>query len=213
LINYLLLLGWSLDDKTEFFSLEEMVRVFSLDRVIKSPASFDPQKLIAFQAHFMNLLGLEEKLDAVMPFLVRAQWIAGDDPSTRALVRPIVVAAGHRLVVAGNILNYPEFFCDDERLEMDESAFDKRIRQPPEARPLLNDLKQTFAELADFSSAQVEQHLAAFVEQKQIKINQIIHALRVALTGKAVGFGMFETIAILGRDRCIRRLDAALDRQ
>jgi glutamyl-tRNA synthetase len=116
------------------------------------------------------------------------------------------------LVIAGNILNYRDFFVDDERLEMDAAAFEKRIVKPTEAGHLLNEFKKWLVGIPDFSAATLESAMAEFVGQFQITINQIIHALRVALTGKAVGFGMFETMEILGRDRCLRRLDAALFR-
>ncbi len=210
--NYLLLLGWSLDDKTEFFSLEEMIRQFSLGRVIKSPASFDPKKLVAFQAHYMNQLSLSDKVTAVMPFLVQAGLVAEVNEATKSYVERVVYSADQRLVIAGNILNFRDFFADDQRLEIDEAAFEKRVIQPSEAGHLLSEFKKWIVGIPDFSAASIESAMAEFVGQFQIKVNQIIHALRVALTGKAVGFGMFETMEILGRDRCLRRLDAALFR-
>ncbi len=210
--NYLLLLGWSLDDKTEFFTREEMIRSFSLGRVIKSPASFDPQKLVAFQAHYMNQLEVPAKVDAVLPYLEKAGLVSQTDEATRKFVERIVRAADQRLVVAGNILQFRDFFVDDGRIERDESAFDKRIVQPAEAGHLLSEFKKLIVGAPDFSAATLEQLLHEFVARFQIKINQIIHALRVALTGKAVGFGMFETMEILGRDRCLQRLDSALER-
>ena len=75
LLNYLLLLGWSLDDKTEIFSRQEMIDHFSLDRVNKSPASFDPQKLWAFEDTHMQALPTEEKTPLVIPFLEAAGYL------------------------------------------------------------------------------------------------------------------------------------------
>ncbi len=69
ILNYLLLLGWSLDDKTEFFTREEMIRSFSLERVNKAPASFDPQKLVSFQDRYMRALPLKQKVAADARFL------------------------------------------------------------------------------------------------------------------------------------------------
>src|SRR5262249_40836796 len=71
-VNYLLLLGWALDDKTEFFSRADMIRHFSLERVNKAPASFDPKKLFAFQESYMQRLPVEQKVPRVLPFLERA---------------------------------------------------------------------------------------------------------------------------------------------
>jgi len=95
-------------------------------------------------------------------------------------------------------------------LPYDESAKAKRITEPPEAVPLLREFRDALAKQEDFSHAALEQLMQRFLESKQIKANQIIHALRVAVTGKSVGLGMFETLEILGRDRVLRRIDRAL---
>ena len=76
LINYLLLLGWSLDDKTEEFSREQMLEHFSLDRIVKSEASFDPQKLTAFQGRYMNELPLKRKTKMCLPYLQKSGLVA-----------------------------------------------------------------------------------------------------------------------------------------
>ena len=76
IINYLSLLGWSLDDKTEHFSRQELVESFSLERVNKAPASFDPQKLFAFQERHMLELPADEKLEMTLPYLEKAGLVA-----------------------------------------------------------------------------------------------------------------------------------------
>ena len=112
--------------------------------------------------------------------------------------------------MAGDILEYSEFYLDDEEFCYDDKAFQKRLIKPPEVRQLLVDFQVQLNQLEDFSTVSLEQTLRSFVEQQQIKIGQLIHALRVAVTGKAVGFGLFETLAILGKQRCLKRLDRTL---
>src|SRR5436309_3025167 len=111
IINYLLLLGWSFDDKREFFTREEMIANFSLERVTKAPASFDPKKLWAFQDHYMQALPLKQKVAMMLPYLQTAGLVP---QPTRCEVGPkltrIVAAAGDRLKVAGDILLYADFF-------------------------------------------------------------------------------------------------------
>lgn len=213
IVNYLLLLGWSLDDKTEEFTREEMIRAFSLERVNKAPASFDPQKLLAFQGRYFQRLPLKQKVAKVLPFLQQAAYV--DSPpacDTGPFLSQIVQAAGDRLCVAGEILEYKEFFVADDQLTYDEKAFDKRLRKPPEAVEMLRLFRAQLVEADPFDAAHLELLLQRFVEAQEIKIGQIIHALRVALTGKAIGFGIFETMAILGRTRCVNRIDQALRR-
>ena len=69
ILNYIVLLGWSLDDKTEFFSVQELIDAFSLERINKAPASFDARKLFAFQERYMNLMPLDEKVRMTAPYL------------------------------------------------------------------------------------------------------------------------------------------------
>jgi glutamyl-tRNA synthetase len=213
ILNYLVLLGWSLDDKTEFFSRQQMIELFSLERVNKAPASFDPKKLDAFQDRYMQALPLEEKIELVIPYLQKTGFLAS--PSERAekpKVRDILRAAGDRIKVAGDILDYSFFFLADDGLQYDEAAFDKRIRKPPEAADLLRRFRERLALVEPFDAASLDKAMQDFVRVEGIAIGQIIHALRVAVSGKAIGFGLFETLAILGRERCLARIDLALRR-
>jgi len=211
LLNYLLLLGWSLDDQTEEFSRAEMIKHFSLERVNHSPASFDPQKLLAFQDRAMQQLPLKQKVAKVLPFLQAAGLIADPPPcDTAPQLAKIVAAAGDRIKIAGDILDYADFFVADDCLEYDEKAFHKRLRKPDDAAELLKEFRQVLADLNSFEADSLETALKSFVEQRGIKIGQIVHAVRVAVTGKPVGFGLFETLAILGRQRSLARIDRAL---
>jgi glutamyl-tRNA synthetase len=213
LVNYLLLLGWALDDKTEFLTREEMIEHFSLERVNKAAASFDPRKLEAFQEHYMSALPLEDRVERVLPYVEQAGWVAaGGAEAVRPLVSDIVEAAGDRIKVAGDILDYGDFFVADEGLEYDEKAFEKRLRKPEDAAGLLRGFRERLARAERFDAASLEALMQEHVEAEGTKIGRVIHAVRVAVTGKAVGFGMFETLAILGRKRCLARIDRALAR-
>jgi glutamyl-tRNA synthetase len=207
IVNYLLLLGWSLDDRTEFFSREEMIRSFSLERVGKALASFDPKKLSAFEDHYMRAEPLDSKVEMALPFLERA-GIAPD----RARVKQVIEAAGDRIKVAGDVLDYTGFFVADDALTFDEAAFEKRLRAPAEAKGLLKKFQSALSALDPFTAPAIEQRLQEFVAAEGIGHNQIIHALRVAVTGKSVGFGLFESLAILGKPQCVHRIDLALAR-
>jgi len=210
IVNYLLLLGWSLDDRTEDFTREEMIEHFTLDRVVRSPASFDPAKLAAFQERYMQRLPIKQKVALVVPFLQKAGLIESPPPcETGPYVSQILEAAGDRLQAAGDILDFDYFFVPDEELAYEEKAFHKRIRKPENAAELLGKFRDRLANVDPFESARLETELKQFVADEGIKIGEIIHALRVAVTGRAVGFGMFETLAILGRDRCLRRIEGA----
>jgi glutamyl-tRNA synthetase len=213
LLNYLLLLGWSLDDKTEEFSREEMLKHFSLERVNEAPASFDCEKLVAFEARAMQQLPIKQRVAKVVPFLQRAKLIASPPPcDTAPYVTRILEAAGDRVKVAGDILDFDDFFVADDQLQIDEAVFDKRLRKPAGSIDLLTKYKEQLASVEPFETQPLEQMTHAFVEANGIKIGDIVHAVRVAITGKGVGFGLFETLAILGRERCLARIERALSR-
>jgi glutamyl-tRNA synthetase len=213
LVNYLLLLGWALDDRTEVFTRGEMIEQFSLERVGKAPASFDPEKLVAFQERYMQALPAERKLALVVPFLVQAGLVPSP-PAEEGLrhVARILEAAGDRIKVGGDILDYSEFFVPDDRLPYDEAAFDRRIRRPPETSGLLALFRQRLAEERSFDPGSLEQLLRNVAEGRGVEATQLVHAVRVAVTGKAVGFGLFESLSILGRERCLARIGRALAR-
>ena len=128
------------------------------------------------------------------------------------LLENIIHHAGDRIKVAGDILDFTDFFTPDDGLPYDEAAVAKRITEPPDAIPLLREFRDELAKQNDFTHPALEQLMQRFMETKQIKANQIIHALRVAVTGKSVGLGMFETLEILGKERVLRRIERTLDK-
>ncbi|MEM0926489.1 MAG: glutamate--tRNA ligase [Planctomycetota bacterium] len=207
LLNYLLLLGWSLDGERETFSVAEMTELFSLERVTKSPASFDPKKLLAFQANHFATLSDEQRLQVVTPYAISSGLVsAADDPRLAA----VVTAAGDRLRVAGDIIDFE--YCFSESITYDEKAFEKRILKPGDAAELLRGFRSVVLQSDSFDAESAEKLLKGFCESEGIKIGQIIHAVRVAVTGTAVGFGMFDTLAILGQQTVADRIEIALQK-
>jgi glutamyl-tRNA synthetase len=207
----LLLLGWSLDDKTEDFTREAMIRDFSLDRINKAPASFDPQKLTSFQSRYMWRLEMDAKLEMVLPYLEKAGLVSTPASNeTIAKVKTVLEAANERISFAGDILDYAEFFQADDTLEYEEKAFRKRLVNAEAQRELLVKLRSVLPEVKDFSAENLDQFLHNFVEQEGVGMGMIVHAIRVAITGKAVGFGLFDIMAIIGKDGCMNRIDRAL---
>ena len=207
-LNYLVLLGWSLDDKTEFFTRQEMIDLFSLDRVNKGAASFDAKKLFAFEERYFQRLPDAEKVERALPYLTRAGLVADPD-AARPLVRAIVAHAGPRLVVAGDILDYAYFFLPDAEFPYDDKAFDKHVRKAPE---LLRKARAVLVAAEPFDAATLKARVEEFAVLEGVKHGPVSQMLRVAVTGKEVGFGAYETLATLGKERCSARIDRALGR-
>ena len=207
--NYLALLGWSYDDKTEFFTRDDLVRLFSLDRINSSPASFDPKKLWAVQDHYMAEFSTDEKLRLMLPFLTKAGLLADPPaPATVQTVRRVIEASADRLKVAGDILAYADFFLVDEP-RMDETAVRQRLEKPG-VRDLLAAFATAIGGLEPFEPAALEAALKSVVGAAGVKVGDLVHAVRVAVTGKTVGPGLYDCLAILGRDATLTRIARAL---
>lgn len=211
ILNYLVLLGWSLDDKTEDFTVNEMIEHFSLERVTKAPASFDAKKLWAFQDRHLQKLSVEEKAAGMMPFLVKAGLVA--DPNAegeKEKLQKIVAACGDRLKVMGDILSYADYFyVADDKMEIDEKGFQKRLSSP-EAQAILATFRNHLSDVEDWTVEHLDKEMHAFIDEADVKIGDIIHGVRLSVTGKTVGPGMFDCLAILGKESCLKRMDMTL---
>ncbi len=210
-LNALARLGWSLDDKTEYMSREFIIENFTLDRVVKGAAGLDCDKLLSYQEYWMGKLSTEDKLDRCLPFLQRAGYIADPaDEAIRDLTRRLIVALGDRLKLFSDILTYDEYFTSDETLVFDQKAYDKRIRNAPAAADLLAAYRDLLAATDDFTPASLEQATHAFLESRGLGLGDLVHAVRVATTGKPAGPGLYDCLALLGREKCLVRIQRAL---
>ena len=186
-----------------------MIENFSLERVNPAPASFDPAKLLAFQLEYLRRLPLADKVAGVLPFLERAGLIAhpvGDD--TRAQVARIVEALGDRLRVFGDILLQATFFFGEDVTLRRQGVRQARARAG--RRRAAGGLPRLARARDAFDAAGLEAGTKEFVEARGMGMGDIVHAVRVATTGTAIGPGLFDCLSILGKDLCLRRIDRAL---
>lgn len=208
LVNYFGRLGWSLDDKTEIIPRDMMIANFDFDRVNDSPASFDPEKLHWMAGEYMRLAPSERKVAGVIPVLQRAGLI-GDpvDEATKNKIQQVVEACNERLKLFSDILHYGAFFFRDPIY--DPQAVQKRLKKEG-APELLRTLAGLLKDFEPFQATALEEYLKRVCEEKSIKLGDVNHVLRVATTGVTVGPGLFDCLAILGKEEVLRRMDTAL---
>ena len=171
IINYLLLLGWSLDDSREEFSRAEMIELFTLERVNKSPASFDPQKLWAFQDRHMRGMPVDEQGARGARSICRGPGSCRRRrrrASGRYIAR-VIAAAGDRIKTMGDILQFREFFVADDALPIAGAEFDKALKAPG-AVALLREFAARLESVDSFEPAALEQELKAFVAERNLKV-------------------------------------------
>src|SRR5262249_10276539 len=129
--------------------------------------------------------------------------------ATHALTTQIVTADKTRMKVAGDILNYADFFTADDKLAYDEKAFDKYIRKAPD---LLRRGRAVLAATESFDATTLQRRVEEFAAAEGLKHGPVSQALRVAVTGKEIGISAYDTLAILGKEHCLARIDRALGR-
>ena len=193
LVNFLALLGWSYDDRTEIMSIPELVERFTLERVGASPAVFDFQKLDHFNGVYLRALSPDDYATRLIEYL-REQSYDWDEKLVRATV-PLVQEK------IAKLSEYPEFagflFRD---VEPDPALLDGRV---------LEEAERALAAVEPFTTEAIEQSLRALSEQLGLKPRDAFQPIRVAVTGSKVSPGLFESIELLGRDATLERIRRA----
>jgi glutamyl-tRNA synthetase len=203
--NYLALLGWGYDEKTTIFSTEEMVGRFSLERVSRSPAVFDEQKLRWINGQYLRALDAPELAARVRSYLDELGLPGSADPrleQAAAVVQEKISTLAEFSELAGFAFS---------PLEVDEHAW-KDVMTRDSAAEALASARASLAELEAFDEESVERALRGVVEKLGAKPPAVFQPLRVAITGKKVSAGIFESVVLLGRDETLARIDASLDR-
>jgi glutamyl-tRNA synthetase len=213
LLNYLALLGWSIGEDRELFTVDEMAAAFTLDRVSRNPARFDPKKLQAINGVKIRELPPDEFGRRILPFL-HAAGIAADPPTAEqaALLdaaAPLVQERISLLTEAVDLLGF--LLVDDAEFTVDPAAAERHLGPP--AAPVLTAAAAALTALPDWTAAGIEAALrTALVDGLGLKPKNAFGPVRVAITGRTVSPPLFESVELLGRDRSLRRLAAAVDR-
>jgi glutamyl-tRNA synthetase len=216
ILNYLVLLGWATEDNREDFTLAQMVEEFSLERVVSNPASLDVKKLFAFQKRYMDALPPDFKTVKALPFLIEA-GLAPDRVAARDMLALVVRAAGPRMTVAGDILEYDYLFLPDDRIDFDPAVATKHLAAAfkgaaavPPLTDMLRKLRAVVAGTEPFTHDTLKVATETLATTEGAKAGPLSQVLRVAATGREVGFSAYDTLAVLGRDRCLARIDRAM---
>lgn len=211
LANYLALLGWSPGGNRESFTLAEMAAEFDLARVNASAARFDPRKLEAINGDKIRALTAVDFAARIMPFLHGAGLVddppTGDQASLVAAAAPLVQERIGRLTEAVDMLGF--LLVPDDRFAVDGPDAEKVFT--PQAEPVLAAATTALTAVADWTAAAIEQALRdALVEGLGLRPRTAFGPVRVAVTGRRVSPPLFESMELLGRERSLARLAAAL---
>ena len=202
LVNYLVRLGWSYGDQ-EIFSLEEMIRFFTLDSVGKSAAVFNPEKLLWLNQHYLREADSGRIAEEAVPFFRRT----GVEAKDREYLRQVVGDLKPRSKTLVDLAESGTFYFQDP-LSYDSDAARKFLKDDV-AEPLAS-VARAISASGDYTKAGIETFLRKTADDLQVKLKVIAQPLRVALTGKTVSPGLDEVMVTLGKDRVVKRIEEAL---
>lgn len=205
--NFIALLGWSPGDDREKMTMGEMIEAFNMQRVQKSDAIFDTEKLLWLNGTYLRDMSLEELTKALKPFLRDAD-LPVDDVSHEWLLK-VVALEQERIKVFSEAPEVFEFFFKDLPYEKDLLT-KKTKKTEEEVADALKLVKERLSSLTTWSEPELESACRQLVEELGWKTGQLFMPIRVAVTGRKATPPLFDTIEVLGRDLSLKRIDKAV---
>ena len=207
MFNFLGLMGWSLDDRTEIISREQFIDYFTLDRVVKNPAIFNVEKLRWMNGVYIRDMPEEqlaerfaERLDRDLPDTVRR-------PIDRAIVTRIAPLIRERVKLLSEVADYCDFFFLEKlRYTRDDLLGKQFASRPAEARTALERAAQTAESVEPWEHDEIEAAFRALADELALKPGDLFSLVRVVVTGRRVTPPLFESMDILGKPHCLERI-------
>jgi nondiscriminating glutamyl-tRNA synthetase len=205
-VNYLSLLGWGYDDKQQLFTIDELIEKFSLERVSKNAAIFDPKKLEWMNGKYIRDFDLDRVVQECLPYLKAVNLL--DDDTIHAKmdwIKKIIASVWERLKYLSEVVDATRYFFTDD-IVYHEEAVEKVLRKEGISH-IFDELMAQFEKI-EFSEEKVEQVFRGLADELGLKAKDVIQPARVAFTGSLTSPGIFEVAVLLGKDTCIKRLIA-----
>ena len=211
LLNFLTLIGWSLDDKTELFTRDELIANFSVERISKASAIFNTDKLDWMNGHYIREMSAADLADALLDF-----WAAYPPPEMpdlpdRGLALQIAPLVQERLKTLRDAAPLVAFLFKDE-IEYAAADLVQRGMDAAGTRQSLAAARDGLAALPSFTADAIETLLRDMAKRRGMKAGQLFGALRVATTGQRVAPPLFQSMEVLGRERSLSLIDTAIER-
>jgi len=201
--NYIALLGWGTTESQELFTKDELIKEFSLERCHKSSAIFDQNKLLWMNGYYLREKSIPELVRLSLPFLKEAGLISENPDSERLLYLEKLIALGQeRMKTLKEMPDVVSFFLKEpvyEQKACDKFLDEKGINMLKEILPFLEKLEK-------FEHMELEEVVRKFCEKSNCKTGIIFHPLRVAISGRTKGPGLFEMMEVLGKTKVIQRI-------
>lgn len=208
MLNFLATMGWSSGEDRKLFSREELIEKFTLEGIVNHPAVFDLGRLDDLQGEYVRMKSVDELAELILPRLQEAGYV-GASPSEADLnyLRAVTALIQERLVLLKDAPNVASFFYVDE-LEYEEKGVRKHLAKDT-TPALLNAVIEKLETVDDWSVETIDLAVRDAGASVGMEGGSVIHPVRMAITGRTFGPGLFELMQVIGKDRCLARLRKA----
>ncbi len=203
IVNYLVLLGWSPGNNQEIITRDEMVQKFELKRVLKTGAVFSRDKLEWMNGQYVRKLAVPGLTDRLLPYLQKR----GYDTANRAWLESLACLFQERIFMLAQFPDLAQFFFED-KIEYNEAAIEE-FKKDPRLKGAFSKYAAMLETLDAFDTKTIEEKSRALMKDLGMSGKEFIHPCRVALTGRTVSPGFFDTVSLLGKQKAAERLRRA----
>jgi glutamyl-tRNA synthetase len=211
MVNFLALLGWSLDDRTELLSREELIKNFSLERVGKTAAIFNKDKLEWMNGVYLRKLNLGEFIQQAKPFLDKSLPKSVERPLDNNYISQVLPLVQERAKTLAEVPQLVNFFFLDE-LQYDKDLLLSKGLDVKSATQAITTTLQGLEEVTTWDATKLEDILRSLAAELDLGTGKFFGLLRIAVTGRVAAPPLFQTMEVLGKEKCLKRLHTALQR-
>jgi glutamyl-tRNA synthetase len=207
LLNFIALLGWALDDRSEFFDLQSLIKHFDIGRVNKSSALFSYEKLDWFNGVYLRKKNTDELFELLLPYLIKDGIVSRENVDLhRDYILQIIPLIQDRLKYLSDISGLIWFFFDEQFEIKDKAALIPKKLSREDALTILDLSAKLIESSPSFHEGDLENVMRGVVGELGFKTHHVFMTVRVALTGTTVSPGLFQTMRVLGKERVLKRL-------
>lgn len=213
MVNYLALLGWATEDSQQIFDIEELKEKFSLERCAKSAAIFDLQKLLWMNGEYIRKMKPDELTTEALPFIIKENLVQGDtDEEVKQWVENVLTKAisleQEKIKLLKDIPYLISYMLkkDLENEDYEDEAKEKALKVSG-VKQVLSDCRDRLVKLEDFSEEKIEKEVRSYAKESGKKTGEVFHPIRVAVSGRTRGPGLFALLSFLGKERVLKRIE------
>jgi glutamyl-tRNA synthetase len=199
--NYLCLLGWSPKDNREKIDIDEVVKLFELEKINRRNAAFDLDKCFWLNGQYIAQMSLDRFIELARPFLEKADIELSD----RDYLRAVLAIVKEKIKLLSDVPEWTRYFFT-EQYEFDPAAVEK-VFDKPEAAERLIALRDEFAKIENWTVEKIESILKTLAQKLGCKTGDLVHPARVGVSGRSVGPSLYHMLEVMGKERVLARFD------